>query len=311
MGTLLRLFGLLATVSVGSFAAPVPVVIWHGMGDNCCLPFSMGAIKKHLKENIPGIFVHSVEIGSNAAEDTLEGFFGNMNHQVDDVCQSLRKIPELAEGFNAIGFSQGGQLMRAYVERCNEPPVRQLITFGGQHQGVADIPACVGTDVVLCKQMAEVLGRGAYLPAVRNYSIQAQYFKDPMAKDEYLKHNIFLPDINNEGPVKNATYKANMIRLERLVLIKFKYDFVVVPNDSSWFAYYPWGTLKRSEILPMNKTESYKEDWIGLKTLDKQGKIVFKECPAMHMKFTMKYFHDEVVVPYLGGQSKQRAMVFV
>lgn len=259
----------------------------------------MGKIKSEIEKAASGVFVHSIMSGSNAVEDEVEGFLGNMNDQVAHACKTLKTMPELAGGFNAVGFSQGGQLLRAYVERCNDPPVKQLITFGGQHMGIADIPACVGTNVILCKQMAELLGRGAYLPGVRDVSIQAQYFKDPMLHDEYLAKNIFLPDINNEGSVKNATYKANMQKLERLVLIKFKYDFVVIPNDSSWFAYYPWGDLNRAHMLPMNQTQLYKEDWIGLKSLDEQGKIVFKECPAMHMKFSMKYFRSEVLLPYL------------
>jgi len=155
--------------------------------------------------------------------------------------------------------------------------------------------------------MAELLGRGAYLPGVRDVSIQAQYFKDPMAREEYLAHNIFLPDINNEGSSKNMSYKQKLASLERLVLIKFKYDFVVVPNDSSWFAYYPFGSLDRKEILQMSQTDMYKEDWIGLKSLDEQGKIVFKECPAMHMKFTMDYFRTEVLIPYLIPQASTKA----
>merc|ERR1719183_2875681 len=234
-----------------------------------------------------------------------------MNDQVTHACKTLKSIPELAGGFNAVGFSQGGQLMRAYVQRCNDPPVRQLITFGGQHMGIADIPACIGTNVILCKQMAELLGKGAYLPGVRDVSVQAQYFKDPMDKEDYLQHNIFLPDINNEGANKKATYKQNLASLERLVLIKFKYDFVVVPNDSSWFAYYPWGTLDRRKILPMNQTELYKQDWIGLKALDEQGRIVFKECPAMHMKFTLSYFRDEVLIPYLLPKSAPSTIISV
>ena len=33
-------------------------------------------------------------------------------------------------------------------------------------------------------------------------------------------------------------YKKNLSSVNKLVLIKFAYDFVVVPNDSSWFF---WG----------------------------------------------------------------------
>lgn len=36
----------------------------------------------------------------------------------------------------------GGQFLRAYVERYNNPPVHNLITFGSQHMGVSDIPPC-------------------------------------------------------------------------------------------------------------------------------------------------------------------------
>jgi hypothetical protein len=33
---------------------PTPIVIWHGMGDNCCHSFSMGRIKQMLEEHIKG-----------------------------------------------------------------------------------------------------------------------------------------------------------------------------------------------------------------------------------------------------------------
>eukprot|EP00961_Rhodomonas_salina_P155395 2092624-Rhodomonas_salina.2 len=38
-------------------AEPTPVVLWHGMGDTCCMPFSMGAVKKKLEEKINGVYV--------------------------------------------------------------------------------------------------------------------------------------------------------------------------------------------------------------------------------------------------------------
>merc|ERR1739845_87730 len=91
--------------------------MWHGMGDNCCLPFSMGSIKALIEKEIPGVFVYSIEIGGNMLMDEFHGFFGNANAQVKQVCADLKNQPELANGFNALGFSQGGQFMRAYVER--------------------------------------------------------------------------------------------------------------------------------------------------------------------------------------------------
>jgi hypothetical protein len=38
-------------------AATHAVVLWHGMGDTCCLPTSMGYVKKMIEKAIPGVYV--------------------------------------------------------------------------------------------------------------------------------------------------------------------------------------------------------------------------------------------------------------
>lgn len=101
----------------------------------------------------PGIFIHSVYIEEDQDQDRKAGFvrcmplrslrnsptrfsqYGNVNEQIDFVAQQVANITELKDGFDAIGFSQGGQFLRAYVERYNNPPVHNLITFGSQHMG--------------------------------------------------------------------------------------------------------------------------------------------------------------------------------
>jgi palmitoyl-protein thioesterase len=103
----------------------------------------------------PQVYVHSVMTGGNVILDEIGGFLGNMNTQVEQACKQLKEdeklmaASKLAGGVNAVGFSQGGQLMRAYVQRCNDPPVKTLITMGGQHMGIAEIPGCLGTNWVL------------------------------------------------------------------------------------------------------------------------------------------------------------------
>jgi hypothetical protein len=74
--------------------------------------------------------------------------------------------------------------------------------------------------------MQQLLGRGAYLPFIRDHVVQAQYFKDPLRLPEYLASNPFLPDINNErGPDgRNPLYGTNLASLERLVLYRFTKD---------------------------------------------------------------------------------------
>lgn len=96
-----------------------------------------------IKSVMPGVFIHAVRIGGSVEEDRKLSLLDNMNRQIKEVCDQLAGIPDLAEGFNAIGISQGGQFMRAYVERCNAPRVKKLITLGSQHQGVMSLPGCI------------------------------------------------------------------------------------------------------------------------------------------------------------------------
>lgn len=97
--------------NVNNNAAVLPVVLWHGMGDTCCLPFSLGSIKKLIEEQTNGTYVRSLKIGSNVVLDYESGFFIHPNKQIDYVCEQLAKDEQLTNGYNAIGFSQGGQFL--------------------------------------------------------------------------------------------------------------------------------------------------------------------------------------------------------
>mmetsp|Transcript_20004 Transcript_20004/g.50763 ORF Transcript_20004/g.50763 Transcript_20004/m.50763 type:complete len:310 (+) Transcript_20004:53-982(+) len=294
------------------------------MGDSCCASYSMGAIKALIEEKLPGTYVHSIATGDGAMSDVWSSYFGNVNDQVAKVCLELRNTPQLARGYNAVGFSQGGQFLRAVVERCQHlgPRARTLVTLGAQHQGVANVPGCntvpsnltahtraaaagsikaaqggakaVGSGA--CETMQTLLGKGAYLPWVRDHIVQAQYFKDPARMDEYLRSNIFLPDINNEKAARNAQYARNLASLEQLVLYRFANDTTVVPRDSAWFALFDGTAVVALEDQPI-----YKEDWIGLRALDAAGKLVFAEAPGAHMQFTLDWFESDILWPYLSG----------
>lgn len=54
----------------------------------------------------------SIATGATEAKDVWSSYFGDLNEQVADVCEQIRSIPELQGGYNAIGFSQGGQFLR-------------------------------------------------------------------------------------------------------------------------------------------------------------------------------------------------------
>lgn len=277
----------------------LPVVLWHGMGDSCCAPYSIGAVAKVIEARL-GVFVHSIATGDGEFNDVLSSYLGDVNDQVARVCTQLRAIPQLAGGFNAVGFSQGGQFMRAVAQRCQHtgPRMHTLVTMGAQHQGVFNAPGCstlpLNSSHGLCHVMQRALGAGAYLPYVRDHIVQAQYFKDPLRMSEYLSANPFLPDVNNERPTRNALYATNLASLERLVLFRFANDGTVVPRDSAWFSVWDGET-----VVPLRQQPLYTEDWLGLRALDERGALLLLEAPGVHMQFTLQWFTENVIDKYL------------
>ncbi|KAJ3091550.1 Palmitoyl-protein thioesterase 1 [Quaeritorhiza haematococci] len=255
----------------------------------------MGALKATIEESLPGIYVHSIQIGSTEDADRKASFLDNVNRQIDEVCAQLREDERLRGGFNAVGFSQGGLFMRTYVQRCNNPPVRTLITFGSPHGGVADVPGCQDASDASCALARSLLLRGAYWSWVQNRVVQAQYFRDPRKLEDYFEKNIFLPDVNNELEPKKLIYAANMKTLKKLVLIQFEDDETVVPKESAWF--YTFSSDR--ELVPIQEQPLYKEDSLGLKTLDQHKKLVFASWPGRHMQIDLELFKEQIISGFL------------
>eukprot|EP01114_Cavostelium_apophysatum_P004392 TRINITY_DN1461_c0_g1_i1.p1 TRINITY_DN1461_c0_g1~~TRINITY_DN1461_c0_g1_i1.p1 ORF type:complete len:308 (-),score=67.27 TRINITY_DN1461_c0_g1_i1:33-956(-) len=276
-----------------------PVVLWHGMGDTCCYSFSMGAITNLIQENLPGVYVYSVEIGDSIVEDEFNGYFKNVNEQVDMMCEKFASDPNLKDGFNAIGFSQGSQFLRAYVERCNNPPVYNLISIGGQHQGVYGLPKCPGPNLTLCEWMNDMLDLGVYVSFVQDTLVQAEYWHDPLNEQEYINECVFLPDVNNYGPTKNMTYKKNMLTLNSFAMVQFTEDTMVHPIASEWFGFFVPGS--DSDILPLQKSDLYIEDWLGLQELDTSGRLHFLSVVGDHLQFDDAWFNSTIVGGYLNN----------
>lgn len=272
-----------------------PVVIWHGMGDSCCNPLSMGYIKKTIEQQIPGVYVLSLMIGKNVFQDTENGFFKNVNEQVDMVCAQLAQDQRLQAGYNAMGFSQGAQFLRALAQRCPVPQMKTLISVGGQHQGVYGLPRCPGELSHICDMIRKALNSGAYTDAVQKLLVQAQYWHDPLNDGLYKEHSLFLADINQERGV-NETYKKNLQRLQKFVMVKFLNDTVVDPVDTEWFGFLKTGQAKETETL--QESVIYKEDRLGLKAMDEAGKLVFVKTEGDHLQFSTEWF-IETLIPFL------------
>lgn len=62
-----------------------------------------------------------------------------------------------------------------------------------------------------------------------------------------------------------------------------------------WFGYYKPGS---KDIMSMNETELYQEDWIGLRWLMEHGKVITKLIEGEHMRFSLECFREQML-PYL------------
>jgi len=290
------LLAILATIR-GVRSSATPVVLWHGMGDTCCNPFSLGKMKQILEQEIPGVYVNSLMFGRTMMEDASSGYYGHVNDLIELACKTIKKDVNLTSGYNGIGFSQGSQFLRGIAQRCPNPPMKNLISLGGQHQGVYGLPHCPGESTAVCNTIRKMLNLGAYSNYMQRHIVQAQYWHDPLNEEEYEEKSLFIAEINNQKKRKNATYVQNLLQLKKLVLVQFQNDTMIDPKESSSFGFFEPGQGKK--ILPMRETRLYQEDWIGLKQLDQSGKLVEYRVPGDHLQLNIEWFKSELIAKYL------------
>jgi len=144
--------------------------------------------------------------------------------------------------------------MRAYVERCNNPPVKKLLTFGTPHAGFSEIPSCSSPAMkpvidslkedlpfimrwfsgIACNWIRSRLIDQAYSDWLQDKLMPAQYFRDPDRLEEYRKKSAFLADINCEKEKQNCTsYAKNMQTLDGFYMFAFELDEYVNPRGSA------------------------------------------------------------------------------
>lgn len=274
---------------------PLPLVVWHGLGD----AFNSDGLQRiaSLADDIhPGTFVYFVSLGGDDANsDRSATFLGNVTAQLELVCDALAAHPILstAPAIDAIGFSQGGQFLRGYVERCNSPPVRNLVTFGSQHNGITEFRSCGAVDF-LCQGAMALLRYNTWSSFVQSRLVPAQYYRDPADLDPYLESSNFLADINNERPVKNLLYRENIAALANFVMYLFEDDTVAIPRQTAWFQ-----DVDGEGAIPLRERQMYKEDWLGLKRLDEKGGLAFRSISADHMQIPEAVL-NETLAEFLG-----------
>ncbi|KAL9082919.1 MAG: hypothetical protein Q9165_008737 [Trypethelium subeluteriae] len=283
---------------LASSPAPLPLILWHGLGDN----YHADGIQDVLslaQEVHPKTFTYAIRLDEDPSSDRTASFIGNTTTQIEQVCNDIASHPVLgkAPAVDALGFSQGGVLLRALVERCGDRiKVRSLVTFGSPHSGISQYQNCKPLDF-LCKGAFGLLRGNTWSAFVQNRLVPAQYFREieddtGEPTEAYLEYSNLLADVNNEGKEKNTTYKKHLGAIERLVMYQFEEEDAVHEPESTWFGDV-WIKPKPENdsdeaqervVTPLKERALYKEDWLGLKALDEKGGLIFKTTPGKHMQ---------------------------
>jgi palmitoyl-protein thioesterase len=107
-----------------------PVVLMHGISADA---HDMDTVAAWIQADAPGTYVVSVSVGGGRDEKRASWSMG-MNEQVRNFNAFVVNDTKLSGGFNLLGYSQGGLIGRAYIERFNDPPVHNFVTWCTPHQ---------------------------------------------------------------------------------------------------------------------------------------------------------------------------------
>ena len=264
-----------------------PIAVFHGIVDSCSMR-NTSILVNDLKNDL-GVHVECIEVGNGFWDSVMKPMY----QQVEFACESIKSNPNFQGKFNVLGISQGTLIGRYIVEKCqmNGQVVRYL-SFDGPQMGVGYVPK---------------IDCGTFCDWILNLTVPLAYkFQDTIAPMGYLKyrndrsyydeHDVFLKMLNNDYEVKDPEIIRRFTALEKAKFIKAKRDSVIVPRDSSWFEFYDYDG---KTIVPLEESDFYINDYIGLRKLDEQGKVSFVEIDQEHVLYNMKEYRDEILQFFL------------
>lgn len=152
----------------------IVLIRFHGLGDTAY--GSINSLIKMIRSDLnDSVYVTSVEMGKGAKLDFFGSYFNNLNNKLAEICEQLKADENLKDGFSFIGFSQGSQFSRALVQRCEGLNVKNLISIGGQHQGIYGIPRCSTENHYVCKVTDRLFNIGFYNPVIQQNFVPGKF----------------------------------------------------------------------------------------------------------------------------------------
>eukprot|EP00527_Entomoneis_sp_CCMP2396_P008806 CAMPEP_0198142724 /NCGR_PEP_ID=MMETSP1443-20131203/5440_1 /TAXON_ID=186043 /ORGANISM="Entomoneis sp., Strain CCMP2396" /LENGTH=372 /DNA_ID=CAMNT_0043805803 /DNA_START=295 /DNA_END=1410 /DNA_ORIENTATION=+ len=293
----------------------LPIVFAHGMGDSC-FNSGMDHITKKTGDML-GVYSVCIPTGKDQAEDTNNGYALNMDASVDVFAAAVLNNTQLQQGFHAIGFSQGNNVIRGYIAKYNtgNAVVHSFLSINGVNAGEGAVPHCDPSSLKrsesettttkirfdICELLMESASRAAYTEFAQEHVFQANYWRDPRpsAFPRYQKY-AQLAKWNNEAGFINETLKENWAKTSTFVWVLATQDSMVFPREGEhWQA--PDPNDPYHSVLPMKETEWYKQDLFGLRTADEAGKNYFETFEGDHLAFSEEDFTRWINTYLVGG----------
>ncbi|CAL5978332.1 Palmitoyl-protein_thioesterase [Hexamita inflata] len=242
------------------------MVLMHGIMQS---KESMNTMVAYLKEVIPDLYINNCEVG-NGYNDSL---FLDIYSSVRDLTSCIVNDPNLRDGFIAVGLSQGGYLLRSYIENRTPdmPAVLRFITMSsplaGYYCGVTQV---CGELPVFPHFINSLIDDLEYTDFIQNLVAGAGYWRNPYQLQQYLAYGPHLAHMDNQIDFKQSRL-SNFIQPDKFILFGSENDGIIVPWQSAWFGFYENGDDKK--VLPMEERDVYLNDLFGLKQLNEQGRI--------------------------------------
>ncbi|XP_046485848.1 lysosomal thioesterase PPT2 homolog isoform X1 [Neodiprion pinetum] len=250
---------------------------------------SMELISKRIQEMHPGTQVFNTV--RYAGWSSLEPMWRQVEEIGGDIIAIGAAFPE---GINLLGYSQGGLLARAILQKFPDHNVRNFISLSSPQAGQ------FGTRFLhlffpdlVCETAYEL-----FYSKVGQRTSVGNYWNDPHHQGLYYNYSRFLPYVNNEKTTSlTDDFKVGITKLRKMILIGGPNDGVITPWQSSQFGYYN----ANETVVEMRDRDIYVKDMIGLKTLDKHGKLKTHVVPGIsHFEWHKNTsIVDDYILPYL------------
>ena len=260
-----------------------PIALFHGIVDSCTMKNTSKLVSD--LQNDLGVHVECIEIGNGFMDSVTK----SIDAQVEEACEKIKSNPKFQGKFNILGISQGTLIGRYIIEKCDmEGQVVKYMSFDGPQMGIASIPKI--TCGTFCEWLCNITASLAY--KLKDNIAPCGYYKYKYDQETYMKTNTFLKMLNNENLEKDNEIYRRFTSLEKVKLIKSREDTVITPRESSWFEFYD---KEGKEIVPLELSDFYLDDYIGLRKLNEEGKVEFSEFAEEHVLYNIKEYNEEIV----------------